>query len=195
MQPPRSRGEFSGASIQQTRDSHICAAHQRPVAAASAGAPTPTAAASVSSPTSSAWVESDSRSPVDAPAGRDGKASTDTLYDAVIVGGGMGGLTTATQMAAKGAKVLVLEKCGHASGYFRLQPSPHQHATTLVALNHRSHHFDCFSCSEAVLSKAQLVFLHAAIGSQVFRWTKAFTVAQFSTKRLSCWPDSTASWS
>ena len=32
------------------------------------------------------------------------------LYDAVIVGGGMGGLTTASQMAAKGAKVLVLEK-------------------------------------------------------------------------------------
>ena len=32
------------------------------------------------------------------------------LYDAVVVGGGMGGLTTASQMAAKGAKVLVLEK-------------------------------------------------------------------------------------
>lgn len=32
------------------------------------------------------------------------------LYDAIIVGGGMGGLTTASQMAAKGAKVLVLEK-------------------------------------------------------------------------------------
>jgi choline dehydrogenase-like flavoprotein len=38
------------------------------------------------------------------------QAPTDILYDAVIVGGGMGGLTTATQMAAKGAKVLVLEK-------------------------------------------------------------------------------------
>ena len=33
-----------------------------------------------------------------------------TLYDAIIIGGGMGGLTTASQMAAKGAKVLVLEK-------------------------------------------------------------------------------------
>lgn len=32
------------------------------------------------------------------------------LYDAIIIGGGMGGLTTASQMAAKGAKVLVLEK-------------------------------------------------------------------------------------
>ena len=32
------------------------------------------------------------------------------LYDAIIVGGGVGGLTTASQMAAKGAKVLVLEK-------------------------------------------------------------------------------------
>lgn len=38
------------------------------------------------------------------------QAPTDVLYDAVVVGGGMGGLTTATQMAAKGAKVLVLEK-------------------------------------------------------------------------------------
>lgn len=37
-------------------------------------------------------------------------ADPDVLYDAIIVGGGMGGLTTATQMAAKGAKVLVLEK-------------------------------------------------------------------------------------
>jgi glycine/D-amino acid oxidase-like deaminating enzyme len=38
------------------------------------------------------------------------QASTDTMYDAVVIGGGMGGLTTATQMAAKGARVLVLEK-------------------------------------------------------------------------------------
>ena len=37
--------------------------------------------------------------------------STDVEYDAVIIGGGMGGLTTATQLAAKGAKVIVLEKC------------------------------------------------------------------------------------
>lgn len=32
------------------------------------------------------------------------------VYDAIIIGGGMGGLTTASQMAAKGAQVLVLEK-------------------------------------------------------------------------------------
>lgn len=38
-------------------------------------------------------------------------APTDVEYDAVIIGGGMGGLTTATQLAAKGAKVVVLEKC------------------------------------------------------------------------------------
>ena len=38
------------------------------------------------------------------------QAPTDEEYDAVIIGAGMGGLTTASQMAAKGAKVLVLEK-------------------------------------------------------------------------------------
>ena len=38
------------------------------------------------------------------------QAPTDLEYDAVIVGSGIGGLTTATQMAAKGAKVVVLEK-------------------------------------------------------------------------------------
>ena len=37
-------------------------------------------------------------------------APTDIEYDAVIIGSGMGGLTTATQMASKGAKVVVLEK-------------------------------------------------------------------------------------
>ena len=38
------------------------------------------------------------------------QAPTDVLYDAVIVGSGMGGLSTAAQLAAKGAKVVVLEK-------------------------------------------------------------------------------------
>ncbi|GAX80223.1 hypothetical protein CEUSTIGMA_g7661.t1 [Chlamydomonas eustigma] len=38
------------------------------------------------------------------------EASTDVEYDAVIIGSGMGGLATAAQMVAKGAKVLVLEK-------------------------------------------------------------------------------------
>lgn len=33
-----------------------------------------------------------------------------TVWDAVVVGSGVGGLTTATEMASKGAKVLVLEK-------------------------------------------------------------------------------------
>ncbi|GFR46202.1 hypothetical protein Agub_g7733 [Astrephomene gubernaculifera] len=37
-------------------------------------------------------------------------APTDVEYDAVIVGGGMGGLATAAQLVAKGAKVVVLEK-------------------------------------------------------------------------------------
>jgi cation diffusion facilitator CzcD-associated flavoprotein CzcO len=35
---------------------------------------------------------------------------SDVEYDAVIIGSGMGGLTTAARMVAKGAKVLVLEK-------------------------------------------------------------------------------------
>ena len=39
-----------------------------------------------------------------------GSPDPNVLYDAIIIGGGMGGLTTASQMAAKGAKVLVLEK-------------------------------------------------------------------------------------
>lgn len=30
-------------------------------------------------------------------------------YDAIVIGSGIGGLVTATQLAAKGAKVLVLE--------------------------------------------------------------------------------------
>ena len=38
-------------------------------------------------------------------------AHGDDEYDAVVIGGGMGGLTAATQLAAKGAKVIVLEKC------------------------------------------------------------------------------------
>lgn len=37
----------------------------------------------------------------------------DVEYDAVVIGGGMGGLTAATQLAAKGAKVIVLEKCAY----------------------------------------------------------------------------------
>ncbi|KAG2451912.1 hypothetical protein HYH02_003687 [Chlamydomonas schloesseri] len=38
------------------------------------------------------------------------EAPTDVEYDAVIVGGGMGGLATAARLVAKGAKVVVLEK-------------------------------------------------------------------------------------
>ena len=44
-----------------------------------------------------------------------------TTYDTIIIGSGIGGLVTATQLATKGAKVLVLESYlipGGSSGYF-----------------------------------------------------------------------------
>ncbi len=47
-------------------------------------------------------VETTQQLPTDAP--------TDVVYDAIVIGSGMGGLATASQLAAKGARVLVLEK-------------------------------------------------------------------------------------
>ena len=47
-----------------------------------------------------------------------------TNFDAIIIGSGIGGLVTATQLAAKGAKVLVLERYlipGGSAGYFDRQ--------------------------------------------------------------------------
>lgn len=38
------------------------------------------------------------------------KASPDTDYDAIVIGSGMGGLTTASQLAAAGQRVAVLER-------------------------------------------------------------------------------------
>ena len=46
------------------------------------------------------------------------------MFDAIIIGAGIGGLVTATQLAAKGAKVLVLERYlipGGSAGYFQHQ--------------------------------------------------------------------------
>ncbi|MCC5634288.1 carotene isomerase [Nostoc sp. CHAB 5844] len=46
------------------------------------------------------------------------------VFDAIIIGSGIGGLVTATQLAAKGAKVLVLERYlipGGSAGYFERQ--------------------------------------------------------------------------
>ena len=42
-------------------------------------------------------------------------------WDAIVIGSGIGGLVTATQLAAKGASVLVLERYlipGGSAGYF-----------------------------------------------------------------------------
>lgn len=47
--------------------------------------------------------------------------TAETLYDAIVIGSGIGGLVTATQLAAKGAQVLVLESYlipGGSAGYF-----------------------------------------------------------------------------
>ena len=49
------------------------------------------------------------------------KISSTATYDAIVIGSGIGGLVTATQLAAKGAKVLVLERYlipGGSGGYF-----------------------------------------------------------------------------
>ncbi len=49
---------------------------------------------------------------------------SNTLFDAIVIGSGIGGLVTATQLAAKGAKVLVLEHYlipGGSAGYFERQ--------------------------------------------------------------------------
>jgi prolycopene isomerase len=48
-------------------------------------------------------------------------AASGPVYDAIVIGSGIGGLVTATQLAAKGAKVLVLESYvipGGSAGYF-----------------------------------------------------------------------------
>ncbi|MGI0485977.1 carotenoid isomerase [Pantanalinema rosaneae CENA516] len=48
----------------------------------------------------------------------------DSVFDVIVIGSGIGGLVTATQLAAKGARVLVLERYlipGGSAGYFERQ--------------------------------------------------------------------------
>ncbi len=52
---------------------------------------------------------------------RSNSISRTSVFDAIVIGSGIGGLVTATQLAAKGAKVLVLESYiipGGSAGYF-----------------------------------------------------------------------------
>jgi prolycopene isomerase len=58
---------------------------------------------------------------VKSPTGQSSIQANCETYDVIIIGSGIGGLVTATQLAAKGAKVLVLERYlipGGSAGYF-----------------------------------------------------------------------------
>eukprot|EP00244_Chara_vulgaris_P010006 TRINITY_DN442_c0_g1_i3.p1 TRINITY_DN442_c0_g1~~TRINITY_DN442_c0_g1_i3.p1 ORF type:complete len:689 (+),score=113.73 TRINITY_DN442_c0_g1_i3:238-2304(+) len=77
------------------------------------------AMAAVASPSSPKQTASDPTSSFLA-----GSEDGEPEYDAIVIGSGMGGLVTATQLVSKGAKVLLLEKYiipGGSSGFFSRQ--------------------------------------------------------------------------
>jgi NAD(P)-binding Rossmann-like domain len=95
----------SHSTILLTREGHL-AQHRHPKHAR------PSAKKSASTLVSPPDTEDGSRTTSHSRTSSSGRqhACTETEYDAVVIGGGMGGLTTAAQMASKGASVLVLEK-------------------------------------------------------------------------------------
>ncbi|KAK1310565.1 hypothetical protein QJS10_CPA08g00014 [Acorus calamus] len=72
-------------------------------------------------PSPEAALSVERKSPSEGTAGGEGGGGRRVSYDAIVIGSGIGGLVAGTQLAVKGAEVLVLEKYvipGGSSGYY-----------------------------------------------------------------------------